>query len=78
MNPWVTKRIAKSSKKKQKLYEKILKKRNPENEKIQYRVQTMMKYVLMLLRNSKLGHYRPISVFTCFSKILECVMYNRI
>ena len=34
MNPWVTKRIAKSSKKKQKLYEKILKKRNPENEKI--------------------------------------------
>ena len=34
MNPWVTKRIAKFSKKKQKLYEKILEKRNPENEKI--------------------------------------------
>ena len=31
MNPWVTKRITKSSKKKQKLYEKI---RTPENEKI--------------------------------------------
>ena len=30
MNPWVTKRITKSSKKKQKLYEKI---RTPENEK---------------------------------------------
>ena len=34
MNPWVTKGIAKSSKKKQRLYEKYLKKRTPENEKI--------------------------------------------
>ena len=34
MNPWVTKGIAKSSKKKQRLYEKYFKKSIPENEKI--------------------------------------------
>ena len=34
MNPWVTKGIAKSLKKKQRLYEKYLKKRGAENEKI--------------------------------------------
>ena len=33
MNPWVIKEIVKSSKKKQSLYEKYLKKRTPENEK---------------------------------------------
>ena len=31
-NPWITKGIAKSSKKNQRLYEKFLKKRTPENE----------------------------------------------
>ena len=30
--PWITKRIAKSSKKKQKLYKKVLKNRTPKNE----------------------------------------------
>ena len=34
MKPWVTKGIAKSSRKKQKLYEKYLKKRTFENQKI--------------------------------------------
>ena len=34
MNPWVIKEIVKSSKKKQSLYEKYLKKLTPENEKI--------------------------------------------
>ena len=34
MNPWVTKGIAKFSKKKQRLYEKYLKKRNPEYGKV--------------------------------------------
>ena len=33
MNPWVIKGIVKSSKKKQKLYEKYLKQRTLENEK---------------------------------------------
>ena len=31
-NPWITKGITKSSKKKQKVYERFLKKRIPENE----------------------------------------------
>ena len=34
MNLWVTKGIPKSSKKKQRLYEKYLKRRTTENEKI--------------------------------------------
>ena len=34
MNPWVTKGIAKSYKKKQRIYEKHLKKRTPENKQI--------------------------------------------
>ena len=33
-NPWITKDIAKSSKRKQKLYEKLLKNRSIQNEKI--------------------------------------------
>ena len=33
LSPWITKGIKKSSKRKQKLYEKILKKNSPNNEK---------------------------------------------
>ena len=33
-SPWITKAIAKSSKKKQRLYEKLLKNRTPKNEEI--------------------------------------------
>ena len=33
-SPWITKAIAKSSKKKQRLYEKFLKNRTPQNEEI--------------------------------------------
>ena len=48
VNPWITRGIAKSSKHKQKLYEKSLKNRSIQNEKIykDYRklFETTMKY----------------------------------
>ena len=52
MNPWVTKRIAKSSKKKQKLYEIILKKRNPENEKINQNYKILCESITKNLKSS--------------------------
>ena len=52
MNPWVTKGIAKSSKKKQRLYEKYLKKRNPENEKIYKNYKSLFESIKKKSKNS--------------------------
>ena len=51
LSPWITKGIKKSSKRKQKLYEKFLKKRNAFNETA-YKV-----YIEAIKRKSKKNHY---------------------
>ena len=42
-NPWITKRITKSSKKKQRLYERFLKKSTPQNEQKYKTIKTFSK-----------------------------------
>ena len=54
MNTCVTKRIAKSTQKKQKLYEKYIKNRNPENEKIYKNHKSFFESVKNLKESKKL------------------------
>ena len=53
-NPWITKAIAKSSKRKQKLYEKFLKNRSIQNEKIYKDYRKLFETITM---KSKLKYY---------------------
>ena len=53
MNPWVTKGIAKSYKKKQRFYEKHLKKRTPENKQIYKNYKSLFESI----KNKSKKHY---------------------
>ena len=52
--PWITKGLVKSSKKKQRLYEKILKNRNPENKLNYKQYKTLFE---SLKKKSRKNHY---------------------
>ena len=70
-SPWLTKCILKSIRTKNQLYKKFLSYPSKKNE------NKYKKYKNKLNLN-QFENYRPISVLTCFTKILEKLMYKRL
>ena len=62
-SPWITKGIAKSSKKKQRLYEKFLKNRTPENEETYKTYKNLFKTVKK--RSKKKSYTEKLRKFKC-------------
>ena len=69
-SPWITKGIAKSSKKKQRLYEKFLKNRTPKNEETYKTYKNLFETIKR--RSKKKFYSEKLQKFRGDAKIMEC------